>query len=111
MNIEVRNLFQTPAGDCETFETLLSRPGLRLERIISRGDTSPEGFWYDQETDEWVALIAGEAELEFERSGRMRLRRGDFLMIPAKVKHRVVSTSPDAVWLALHLEEAESFSA
>jgi cupin 2 domain-containing protein len=50
-----------PAGplDTELFEALLDRPGVRLERIVSTGQTTPDGDWYDQTADEWVVLLRG----------------------------------------------------
>lgn len=107
----VRNLFApTPLDDgCgEILETLLARPGLRLERIISRGCPSPDGWWYDQPQDEWVMLAAGSAVLEIEGRDEVALEPGDHLCLPARLRHRVARVSEDAVWLALHLEPGTS---
>ncbi|KAB2963317.1 cupin domain-containing protein [Zoogloea sp.] len=92
-----------PAGPDEHFQTLLSRSGLRLERIVSHGHASPAGFWYDQDEDEWVMLVQGHAELAFEDGEHLTLSTGDWLLIPAGRRHRVAATGPDTVWLALHL--------
>ncbi len=92
-----------PPGAEEHFQTLLSRAGVRLERIVSHGHSSPAGFWYDQAEDEWVMLVQGHAELAFEDGEHLAMRPGDWLLIPAGRRHRVASTAPDAVWLALHL--------
>ena len=75
---------------------------MRLERIVSHGHSSPEGFWYDQPEDEWVMLLQGAARLEFEDS-LMEMRPGDCLNIPAHRRHRVAWTTPEGptVWLAL----------
>jgi cupin 2 domain-containing protein len=86
---------------------LLARPGVRIERIISKGDASPPGFWYDQDWDEWVIVLSGEARLRFEEERDARtLSAGDYVFIPAKARHRVDWTRPDqaTVWLAVHLE-------
>ena len=72
-----------------------------MEEIISRGAASPGDFWYDQERDEWVMLARGEAVLRFD-DGDLPLKAGDHLTIPAGTRHRVESTSADAVWLAVH---------
>ncbi len=90
----------------ELFETLLQRRGLRLERIVSHGHTTPEREWYDQEWDEWVILLSGSAELLFEDGERCAMRTGDYLFIPAHRRHRVTCTDAQhkSVWLALHLE-------
>ena len=81
----------------------------RLEHIASNRAASPPGFWYDQDAAEWVALVRGRATLEFD-DGRLELVSGDSLLIPAHVKHRVATTSADAVWLALHYPEETSRS-
>lgn len=89
----------------ETFKPLLAGRGFELEEIVSRGAASPEGFWYDQERSEWVLLAKGEATLRFEDGELIELKAGDHLMIPAHKRHRVQSTSPDAVWVALHFRD------
>ena len=102
------NLFAAlpPAGSAgEAFSTLLERPGLRIERIVSTGQASPPGFWYDQADDEWVVVLGGEALLRFaDELEARRLRPGDFVAIAAHRRHRVDWTSPDqaTVWLAIH---------
>ncbi|MFC6673483.1 AmmeMemoRadiSam system protein A [Marinobacterium aestuariivivens] len=96
--------------DEERFEPLLKRKGLRLERILSFGQSTPDGQWYDQAQDEWVLLLQGEAELEFEQGRRLELEPGDAVMLPARCRHRVARTRPGQVtlWLALHLNAEES---
>lgn len=99
----------TPEAE-ERFETLLSRPGLRLERIVSTGQASPPGFWYDQADAEWVLLVAGRAALRFEDEAEPRLLApGDWLLIPPHRRHRVEWTDAAAptVWLALHCDESQ----
>ena len=88
----------------EEFRQLLAQPGLRIERIVSRGHASPKDFWYDQEQDEWVLLVQGAARLAFADGDEVRLGSGDWLLIPAHRKHRVAWTVPEAetVWLAVH---------
>jgi cupin 2 domain-containing protein len=84
---------------------LLDRPGLRIERIVSAGQTTPEGQWYDQETDEWVLVVAGAARLHLEGEGSDReLGAGDWILLPAHCRHRVTWTQsePPTVWLAIH---------
>lgn len=94
----------------ELFETLCARRGVRIERIVSTGQCSPSGFWYDQPGDEWVALLSGAATLRFEdeASGR-ELRPGDWVFIAAHRRHRVDRTDAvnASVWLAVHLDPAE----
>lgn len=89
----------------ERIETLLAQPGLRIERIVSSGQASPPGFWYEQSEAEWVLLLSGEALLRFEdETEARRLRAGDWLRIAPRRRHRVESTAADApsVWLAVH---------
>jgi cupin 2 domain-containing protein len=89
----------------ERFETLLERPGLKIERIVSTGQASPPGFWYDQPATEWVALLRGEAVLRFADEAQPRtLRPGDFVEIAPHRRHRVEATSAAvaSVWLAIH---------
>jgi len=91
--------------DSELFETLAGNTACRLERIVSRGHTTPPGEWYDQERDEWVVVLRGEATLLFASEREpMALNPGDYVLIPAHCRHRVESTSrdEDTVWLALH---------
>jgi len=106
--MQPQNLFAHPAAqkDRERFDTLLEGKGFTLERILSGGHASPLDFWYDQDRDEWVALLSGEAELRFEEGAeRVLLGPGDYLLIPAHKRHRVEKTSVDAVWLALHFDQ------
>jgi len=97
----------TPLPDARTAEqtsTLLTRPGLRVERIVSLGQASPPGFWYDQAEGEWVLVLAGSAKLRFADEPDARLLRpGDWLDIAPHRRHRVDWTDPatPTVWLAV----------
>ena len=103
---EVHNLFESPEiPACQERTELLTTGGaFRLERIGSNRASSDEGFWYDQPRTEWVALVRGHATLRFEPGGEIALRTGDCLTIAAHHRHRVESTSPDAVWVTLSFE-------
>ena len=92
-----------PLPDAEEFTDLIPDRGVKIERIVSHGRTSPAGEWYDQERDEWVVLIQGEAVLEYETGGKLRLDAGDHVLIPAHCRHRVDFTSrtPPCIWLAV----------
>lgn len=102
------NLFDSmpPVGHPdEAFDDLLAVPGLRIERIVSQGHVSPPGFWYEQDWDEWVMVIEGEAHMEIEgRADSLRLGAGDHVWLPAGCRHRVTYTrsQPPTVWLAVH---------
>jgi cupin 2 domain-containing protein len=96
-------------GADEHFSDLLVRPGIKIERIVSRGQASPPGFWYDQPGGEWVLLLAGRAGLRFEDETEARnLGPGDWVDILPHRRHRVEWTDPDepTVWLAVHYESA-----
>ncbi|GHT15723.1 hypothetical protein FACS1894170_13260 [Planctomycetales bacterium] len=94
----------------ELTETLIMAQSIRIERIISTGQSSPPGFWYDQDENEWLVLFQGEAELEIagaeDEIAVVRLSAGDYILIPAHQKHRVQSTSKTTVtvWLAVFFQ-------
>lgn len=92
---------QLPA---ELVQTLAAGKRTRIERIVSKSHCSPPGFWYDQDEDEWVLLVKGEARLRFEKEDRaLHLAEGDYVHIPAHVRHRVEWTqeNTETVWLAV----------
>jgi cupin 2 domain-containing protein len=90
----------------ELCQILLKTPTIRIERILSQGQASPEGFWYNQEQAEWVILLQGQARLSFANSESVELNPGDYLLIPQHCKHRVDWTTPNqvSIWLAVHIE-------
>jgi cupin 2 domain-containing protein len=94
-----------PAAD-EQVDPLLTAAAVRIERIVSHGHASPEGFWYDQDRPEWVVVLSGAARLRFE-DGVRELLPGDSVHIPAHKRHRVEWTTPDGptIWLAVHYAE------
>ncbi|OQY49308.1 MAG: hypothetical protein DRR08_11535 [Candidatus Parabeggiatoa sp. nov. 2] len=108
--MKFENLFapaNTPTTD-EVFEKLLSTSHFTLERIISTGQATPPGEWYNQEQDEWVILLSGSAGLLFEAQDTIQvLRPGDYVHIPAHLRHRVewTDSSQPPVWLALHYKK------
>ena len=104
--IGVQNLFAgiPPEMQEEVFQEILRTEAFRIERIVSRGQASPPGFWYDQETEEWVLLVSGSATLRFDNGGKVELKPGDHLFIPRHVRHRVewTASEQDTVWLTVH---------
>ena len=102
------NIFSNLPIDLEDefFENIVSKKGLKIERIVSFGHITPEGEWYDQDLNEWVLLLKGEAVISFEELEDVHLYPGDHLNIQAHQKHRVSWTKPDtkSVWLAVHYE-------
>jgi cupin 2 domain-containing protein len=91
----------------EIFEVINSIGKVKIERIVSRGQRSPDGFWYDQTQDEWVMMLTGSAGIRFfDNEEIVELKPGDYLLIPAHTKHRVEYTSSQThtIWLAVHVE-------
>lgn len=93
------------AADEEIFDALAEGDGVRIERIVSTGQTTPEGQWLEQDRDEWVALLQGDGALQFEGEAEERpMKPGDWVLIRAGTRHRVVRTARNSptVWLAVH---------
>ncbi|CUS45165.1 MAG: cupin domain-containing protein [Pseudomonadota bacterium] len=107
LKIAVANLFaKLPAARrAEAFTGLLDRPGVRIERIVSNGQATPEDEPMVQEQDEWVVLLKGEAGIRIEDSVEVTLRPGDHLTIPGGQRHWVTYTAKGepTVWLAVHI--------
>ena len=106
----------------ELINVLTENENVKIERIVSAGHASPEGFWYDQEENEWVLLVSGSAVLSIERESgaeKIELKPGDHLLLPAHQRHRVESTSQTekTIWLAVYfsppaaLEDTEAHRA
>jgi cupin 2 domain-containing protein len=77
---------------------------VRIERIISKGHTSQENFWYDQDENEWVIVLKGAAKIVFnDDQEAVVLNSGDYINIPKHTQHRVDWTEPDVdtIWLAV----------
>ena len=108
MHPPVFDIFAGTMTDVSTEEEFLSlheNGSMKIERIVSHGQASAKDFWYDQAGDEWVLLLRGEAELEFEHDAALvKLNAGSWLNIPRGTRHRVESTTADAVWLAVHMK-------
>jgi cupin 2 domain-containing protein len=49
-------------------------------------------------------VLRGAATLEFADGELIDMKEGDYLAIPRHVKHRVRRTSPETIWLALHMK-------
>jgi cupin 2 domain-containing protein len=102
----ITNIFNdipTPLPE-ELFTQLLENKNVRIERIVSDGQRTPAGKWYDQMQNEWVIVLQGEAVIEYETTETHNLGQGDFLFIPAHTAHRVAWTShtQQTIWLAIH---------
>ena len=105
--MDIGNIFsgiqkQTPD---EILETVLRTHQFKIERIIAKGHATAEGEWYDQDKNEWVLVLKGNAGVLFEGDdGTVTLKTGDYINIPAHRKHRVEWTDPEeeTIWLAIH---------
>ncbi len=96
------------SADDEQFCQLFARPGLKIERITSTGQASPDDFWFEQPDGEWILLVQGEAKLRIAGEAAVRhLKAGDFFDIPARTRHRVEWTPANqiTIWLAIHYVE------
>jgi len=102
----MKNILKNIPGNLpeELFQTLVKNAGVHIERIVSRGHASPAGEWYDQDRNEFVLVLKGAGHIEFGNGRTESLEAGDWLEIPARVKHRVAWTAPDSdtIWLAVH---------
>lgn len=92
------------ASEAEDLRTLVERPGLRVERIVSQGQVTPPDRPFRQDRDEWVLLLAGAARILLEGQPERPLLPGDHLLIPAGLRHWVTFTDParPTIWLAVH---------
>lgn len=102
----IKNIFDVipEKFDAEIATRLIDNERVKIERIVSRGHSSPEASWYDQNENEWVMLLQGAATLAFADDTSITLQAGDFVNIPAHKKHRVAWTTPEieTIWLAVH---------
>lgn len=108
MNPDTGNLFHSlpDATGKEVFTHLAGNASVRIERIVSKGQATPESDWYDQENHEWVVLLQGEAKLAFDHGDTLHLLPGSYVHIPAHARHKVLWTAPDTetIWLAIHYQ-------
>lgn len=110
----MNNIFDLPEevqrpGSQEHFEPLLAGGhGLLVERIVSYGHTTPDGTWYDQDRDEWVAVLEGEAVIAYADGTELFLAEGSHVFLPKHTRHRVARTSSPCIWLAIHGEKLQA---
>jgi cupin 2 domain-containing protein len=102
---DMKNIFDAIPGniDTEIIERIIDCENVKIERIISKGHTSPDTGWYDQAENEWVLVLKGEAVLQFADGSTLPMKAGDHINIAAHKKHRVQWTDPDTetIWLAV----------
>jgi cupin 2 domain-containing protein len=111
MLLSFSNLLDGAHGDVdqEIVTTIVDSRNIKIERIVSLGQQSSPGFWYEQPWAEWVVVLAGSAGLRFEGEDGVRvMSSGDSVLIPARARHRVEWTAKDqpTIWLAVHFPEA-----
>jgi len=107
--INIKNIFSDNSSgnkNKEIFQDILDNKGIKIEKIISFGQTTPANKWLYDLRDEWVLLLQGKSELMFESRQRIKLKKGDYILIPAEVKHKVLYTSkrPFCIWLTIFIE-------
>jgi len=102
---KIGNIFDLTANlpKEELFEVLVDNDNVLIEKVVSTGQITAPGNWYDQKREEWLIVLQGEGELSYEDSSRIKLTSGDYLYIPARKKHRVeyTSTEPPCIWLTI----------
>jgi cupin 2 domain-containing protein len=104
--MKIKNIFNDIPSNLskEILDEIILTDKIRIERIISKGQTSPENFWYDQEENEWVIVIKGKSKLKIiDEDELIELNEGDYINIPSHKKHRVEWTDPEieTIWLAV----------
>ncbi len=106
---EAENLFESLPETIseELFTEILCADNVKIERIVSKGHTFPESGWYDQQDNEWVIVLKGEAKLSLKDSNEVHLVAGSHLNIPAHTEHKVTWTLPntETIWLAVHYKQ------
>jgi cupin 2 domain-containing protein len=102
MKISQKNLSNKPFYPVtgENFTEILRHKNVVIERIIS--SDRPDSMIYNQEQDEWVILLEGKATLELNGES-IELNRHDYIFIPSHTPHRVIATSKNCIWLAIHI--------
>lgn len=92
----------------EVFETIVKNENIKIERIVSSGQTTPSDYWYDQTKDEFVLVIDGEAKIKYDDGTIFDLKKGSSLYIKAKQKHQVIYTADKTIWLAIFVENKDT---
>jgi len=105
--MKIKNIFEIDdilTQESEVFESILVKEDLKIERIVTLKPYDKPGEWYDQEKDEWVLLLQGNAALEFEGQEIIELKAGDYIFIPSRKKHRIKHSSSHTkcIWMAIH---------
>jgi cupin 2 domain-containing protein len=110
VSVRVQNIFVAlpdSSGE-EHFLTLLNNSAVEIQRIVSDVHKGSSQVWYDQDHDEWVIVLRGNAVLEFAGGELIQLKTGDYITIPRGVKHRVEYTAPQTIWLVVHVKDSKA---
>ena len=103
--MKLNNIFAEIPGDLdnELMQVLQQSDNIKIQRIVSKGQVSPESGWYDQQQNEWVIVIKGEAIITFEQT-EVAMHAGSYINIPAHTKHKVSWTHADleTIWLVVY---------
>lgn len=106
MNSILNNIFELLPDDLqsEVVENIVQSGDIRIERIVSKGHSTPQSQWYDQAQNEWVMILKGEAIISLEDNTEHHMVPGSYLSLPAHTKHKVSWTTPETetIWLAIH---------
>jgi len=87
----------------EIIEQVLKNEKVKIERIVSYGQTTPKDYWYNQDKDEFVIILNGSAKIKYNDNRVFELNVGDSLYIPSHQKHQVIYTDNPTVWLAIFI--------
>ncbi len=106
IKMKVQNIFKNIPKKLpqELFNTLVLKNNIKIERIVSKKHITPKGKWYNQNKNEWILILNGNAELTFMKNNyleKIKMKKGDYLNIPAHLKHRVDKTTKKTIWLAV----------
>ena len=103
---KILNLLSIPnQSDSEIFETIFKNKNMRVERIISYGQSTPDDFWYDQDEDEFVVVLEGFAKILYDINEIYELKKDESLLIPSHQKHKVIYTTNPTIWLCIFTKE------
>lgn len=104
--IKIKNYYSgsIPGILKENYLDLLKCKQFRLEKIVSKGYSTPQNIWLSEDKNEFILLLKGKAELLFENGNIINLIEGDYFIIPSGTKHKVTKTSrkPICYWLTIH---------
>lgn len=97
------NIFEKlPPLENEIFEILHKQKDIEITHIVSSSKIPNKE--YDQEEDEFVLLLEGEARLSIEGKEKL-LKKGDYIFLPAHTKHKILHVKNNTHWLAIYIKK------